>query len=59
VIDRCKREEPELAEVAPNQVARCWVLMRNVAEEAAEVAKEIAISQDAAKKLQEIPGAGG
>jgi len=58
VIDRCKREEPELAEVAPNQVARCWVLMRNVPEEAAEVTKQVVISEEAAKKLQEIPGAG-
>ncbi len=29
-IDRCVTEEPPLAEVAPGQDARCWVLMRNV-----------------------------
>jgi oligopeptide/dipeptide ABC transporter ATP-binding protein len=29
-IDRCLHEEPKLEEVAPGQVARCWVLMRNV-----------------------------
>jgi len=59
VIDRCKREEPGLAEVALNQVARCWVLMRNVPDEAAEVTKQVVISEEAAKKLQEIPDAGG
>ena len=28
-IERCKTEEPPLALVAPQQQARCWVLMRN------------------------------
>ena len=28
-VERCFREEPPLDEVAPGQVARCWVLMRN------------------------------
>jgi len=30
-VDRCFTEEPELVEVDPNQRARCWVLMKNVA----------------------------
>ena len=31
VIDRCKADpEPGLTDVGVNQVARCWVLMRNV-----------------------------
>jgi oligopeptide/dipeptide ABC transporter ATP-binding protein len=29
-IDRCSTEEPPLAEVDPGQMARCWVLMKNV-----------------------------
>ncbi len=29
-IDRCLHEEPPLEEVAPGQIARCWVLMKNV-----------------------------
>jgi oligopeptide/dipeptide ABC transporter ATP-binding protein len=34
-IERCAVEEPPLVEVAPQQQARCWVLMRNTAEQAA------------------------
>jgi oligopeptide/dipeptide ABC transporter ATP-binding protein len=30
-IDRCLTEEPALDEVGPDQRARCWVLMKNVA----------------------------
>ena len=59
VIDRCKREEPELAEVAADQRARCWVLMRSVTDEALESARQVTISQEVAKQLQEVPGAGG
>jgi oligopeptide/dipeptide ABC transporter ATP-binding protein len=34
-VDRCLHEEPPLGEVAPDQKARCWVLMRNaLAQEA-------------------------
>jgi oligopeptide/dipeptide ABC transporter ATP-binding protein len=33
-IARCTHEEPPLEAVAPGQSARCWVLMRNVAETA-------------------------
>ena len=53
VIDRCKVDpEPPLGEVATNQVARCWVLMRNVKEESLEAAKQSAISKEAAEKLK-------
>jgi oligopeptide/dipeptide ABC transporter ATP-binding protein len=56
VIDHCKTEEPALAEVAANQVARCWVLMRNVSSEAVDAARAASISQDAARKLRTVPG---
>jgi len=52
VIDRCKIDEPGLSEVAANQVARCWVLMRNVKDEDVAAAKASALSLDAAKKLK-------
>ncbi len=52
-IDRCKTEEPALAEVAVNQIARCWVLMRNVQQADVEAAKASALSVEAAKKLKE------
>jgi len=29
-VDRCFNEEPPLGEVDPDQLARCWVLMKNV-----------------------------
>ena len=29
-VDRCLTEEPPLAEVDPGQLARCWVLMKNI-----------------------------
>jgi oligopeptide transport system ATP-binding protein len=54
VIDKCKTDpEPELEEVAAAQVARCWVLMRNVKEESVEVAKQSALSKEAAEKLKQ------
>jgi oligopeptide/dipeptide ABC transporter ATP-binding protein len=31
-VDRCFTEEPPLGEVDPAQLARCWVLMKNVAD---------------------------
>jgi oligopeptide/dipeptide ABC transporter ATP-binding protein len=34
-IDRCFTEEPPLSEVDPGQLARCWVLMKNVRDPAA------------------------
>ncbi len=52
VIERCKVEEPPLGEVDVNQVARCWVLMRNVNEQDIAAAKSSAISVDAAQKLK-------
>ncbi len=56
-VERCEREEPPLGEVAPSQLARCWVLMRNVpAEVAAEQARPPEISQAAAAELKEATG---
>ena len=54
VIDHCKTEEPSLGEVGLNQVARCWVLMRNVTSEAVDAARAASISQDAARKLRAV-----
>jgi oligopeptide/dipeptide ABC transporter ATP-binding protein len=53
VVDRCKVEEPELGEVANNQVARCWVLMRNVPQEAVAAARGIVVSREVAQELKE------
>jgi peptide/nickel transport system ATP-binding protein len=36
-VERCMREEPPLVEVAADQEARCWVLMRNVSKESQAV----------------------
>jgi oligopeptide/dipeptide ABC transporter ATP-binding protein len=36
-VERCLREEPPLEEVAADQEARCWVLMRNVSKESQAV----------------------
>jgi oligopeptide/dipeptide ABC transporter ATP-binding protein len=59
VIDQCKKDEPDLAEVGPAQVARCWVLMRNVAPDALEAARAASMSRDAARKLKLVqPDAG-
>jgi oligopeptide/dipeptide ABC transporter ATP-binding protein len=52
VIDRCKVDEPPLAEVDVDQVARCWVLMRNAKDIDVTAAKASAISVDAAQKLK-------
>ena len=53
VIDRCSDDpEPELEDVAVDQVARCWVLMRNVKEEELDAAKQSALSKDAAAALK-------
>ncbi len=35
-VDRCFTEEPPLDEVDPGQLARCWVLMKNVADPEAQ-----------------------
>jgi oligopeptide/dipeptide ABC transporter ATP-binding protein len=53
VVEKCKHEEPELGEVAANQVARCWVLMRNVSEEAITAARGVVVSREAAAQLKE------
>ena len=61
VIDRCRSDpEPALEDVATNQSARCWVLMRNTKQEDVEAAKESALSVEAAEKLKAAaPVAGG
>jgi peptide/nickel transport system ATP-binding protein len=59
VVDRCKIEEPPLGEVGPDQVARCWVLMRNVSDAAVATAKQSSISVAAAQKLKAPEGPGG
>src|SRR5436305_5919047 len=59
VIDHCKVEEPPLGEVAANQLARCWVLMRNVSADSIEAARAAPTSQHAARKLKLVqPDAG-
>ena len=52
MVDRCKVEEPPLGEVGPDQVARCWVLMRNVSDSDVATAKASSISIAAAQKLK-------
>ena len=57
VIDKCKTDpEPPLGDVGPAQVARCWVLMRNVSDEGVEKAKQSALSKEAAQVLKQTPG---
>jgi oligopeptide/dipeptide ABC transporter ATP-binding protein len=51
-IQHCVDEEPTLAEVASEQRARCWVLMRNVAAEDIGVTKQAEIAKDAAAELK-------
>ena len=58
VIDRCKIEEPALSEVATEQVARCWVLMRNVSEADVATARASSISIAAAQNLKAPVGDG-
>jgi len=58
VIDKCKSDpEPQLEEVAGAQIARCWVLMRNVKEDSLEAAKQSALSHEAAEKLKQASAA--
>jgi oligopeptide/dipeptide ABC transporter ATP-binding protein len=52
-VERCEREEPPLAEVAADQDARCWVLMRNVPEEKREETKAAEVSKQAAAELKQ------
>jgi oligopeptide/dipeptide ABC transporter ATP-binding protein len=51
--DRCSEEEPPLGEVGPQQVARCWVLMRNVPQEATQELRASVVPTDVARELQE------
>ena len=51
--ERCEREEPPLGEVAADQAARCWVLMRNVPEEKREETKVAEVSREAANELKQ------
>jgi oligopeptide/dipeptide ABC transporter ATP-binding protein len=53
--DRCSEEEPPLTEVASNQEARCWVLMRNVSQEAAKELEAVTISHEVAEELKALP----
>ena len=54
-VDRCREDpEPPLGEVGPAQEARCWVLMRNVADERREETKEVQISTEAAAAIKEM-----
>jgi oligopeptide/dipeptide ABC transporter ATP-binding protein len=62
VIEKCKTDpEPRLEEVGVNQVARCWVLMRNVKEDDLVAAKSSGLSKEAAAKLKQasVAEAGG
>jgi len=52
-IDRCDKEEPPLGEVGPEQVARCWVLMRNVPEEARQKARQAEVPAEVAAELRQ------
>ena len=54
-IDRCSEEEPELAEVGPEQIARCWVLMRNVPQEAAKELEAVTVPHEVAVELKAAP----
>ena len=56
-VEKCEREEPPLEEVAPDQVARCWVLMRNVPEAQREETKVAEISTEAAAELKRAESA--
>jgi oligopeptide/dipeptide ABC transporter ATP-binding protein len=56
-IEKCQRDEPALEEVAPDQQARCWVLMRNVPESQREETKVVEISAEAAAELKRAESA--
>jgi oligopeptide/dipeptide ABC transporter ATP-binding protein len=53
-VEQCETEEPPLDTVAPNQRARCWVLMKNVPQEAREEAKEGVLVKEAVAGLKEV-----
>ncbi|HLQ60963.1 MAG TPA: ABC transporter ATP-binding protein [Candidatus Acidoferrales bacterium] len=56
-IDRCDKEEPPLEAVAAGQKARCWVLMRNVPEEATRELRAAEISKAAAAEIKKVTAA--
>ena len=51
-IDRCMKDEPELEDVAPDQRARCWVMMSTVSEEARETAQSSEVAFDVAAEIK-------
>ena len=51
-VDKCAKDEPELEEVAPDQVARCWVKMSNVSEETRESAQASEVAFDVAAEIK-------
>jgi oligopeptide/dipeptide ABC transporter ATP-binding protein len=51
--DRCSEEEPPLGEVGQEQMARCWVLMRNVPQEAARELEASEVPHEVAVELKE------
>jgi oligopeptide/dipeptide ABC transporter ATP-binding protein len=51
--DRCSEEEPPLGEVGPEQQARCWVLMRNVPQEAAKKLEATEVPKEVVAELKE------
>ncbi len=53
VEDRCRVEEPPLAEVGPAQHARCWVLMKNVGEERIAASRSGEVSTAAVQAIKE------
>ena len=55
--EKCEREEPPLGEVGPDQLARCWVLMKNVPPEKREEAKTAEVSKEAATELKQAESA--
>jgi peptide/nickel transport system ATP-binding protein len=59
VVERCKQEEPPLGEVGPSQLARCWVLMRNVDDETIRQTKAAEVSRTAARAIKEETPVGG
>jgi oligopeptide/dipeptide ABC transporter ATP-binding protein len=57
--ERCSEEEPPLTEVGTDQIARCWVLMRNVPAEAAKELEAPVVPAEVAAELREAAADGG
>jgi len=51
-VDKCMKEEPPLEDVAPGQVARCWVMMSTVSEETREAAQASEVAFDVAAEIK-------